>query len=167
MMTQPPSDFTARGRRLTGRQVLAAMVAFFLVVVAVNGVMITLALRSSPGLVSATPYRDGLEWNRRLEDAARQAELGWAAGLDLVSGRRLVARIDDGRGLPLAGLAVTIRLKRPSDARLDRDLAVTADRPGRYVAALGGVAPGRWDAELEATAPNGGRIRLIQPINIR
>ena len=67
MSDLPSSD----GFRIRGWHVLAAMCAFFGVIIAVNAVFMTAALRTFPGEVSITPYEDGLAFNRQLAQQAR------------------------------------------------------------------------------------------------
>ncbi|MBX6322027.1 MAG: FixH family protein, partial [Rhodospirillaceae bacterium] len=52
-------------------------VAAFLVLIAVNGILVVRAVESWPGVESANAYEEGLAYNRTLEEARRQKALGW------------------------------------------------------------------------------------------
>lgn len=82
--------------------------AGFLLVVAVNGVMIWLAASTWTGLVTERAYDRGLEYNRNLEAAARMAQLGWQTRLTVATladgARELRLEARDRTGEPLAGL---------------------------------------------------------------
>ena len=62
------------------------------------------------------------------------------------------ARIDvtarDAAGLPLRGLDASALLERPTDRRLDRDVAVAEDAPGRFHGSVD-VERGQWDLVIE------------------
>src|SRR5688572_2876208 len=68
---------------LRGGHVLAAFLAFFGVIFAVNGVFLYMALSTHTGLVAQEPYRKGLHYNDRIAAAERQQALGWTSDLRL------------------------------------------------------------------------------------
>jgi nitrogen fixation protein FixH len=141
------------GFRIRGWHVLAAMCVFFGVIIAVNAVFITAALRTYPGEVSITPYEDGLAFNRQLAQQARQAELGWRAAAR-AEAASVVVEIADAQGRPVEGLSVQGRLQRPATEAGALDLVLTEDVPGRYRAALEAVV-GAWDLTIEANGAGG------------
>ena len=147
MSDLPSSD----GFRIRGWHVLAAMCAFFGVIIAVNAVFMTAALRTFPGEVSITPYEDGLAFNRQLAQQARQAELGWRAAAR-AEASAVVVEIADAQGQPVEGLSVQGRLQRPATEAGAQNLILTEDTPGRYQATLSGVV-GAWDLTIQAKGP--------------
>ena len=56
----------------------------------------------------------------------------------------------DANSAPLPGLAVTVRLIRPTDQRGDRLATLNERETGRYVGEAADVAEGLWDVEIEA-----------------
>lgn len=82
---------------LSGRSVLFALLGFFAVVVAVNGVFIVYALRTHPGLSDANAYQAGLAYNRVLADVEAQRQLGWHVALDdeTAAAGRFALRLSD------------------------------------------------------------------------
>ncbi len=141
------------GFRITGWHVLAGMVAFFGVIIAVNAVFLTLALRSYPGEVSVTPYEDGLAYNSRLAQQARQARLGWRAAARAEPGAVLV-EIADRVGRPVDGVTLRGRLQRPATQAGRIDIAFSEVAPGRYRAEAAADA-GAWDLWVQATDDQG------------
>lgn len=136
---------------LKGGHVLAAFLAFFGVIFAVNGVFLYTALSTHTGLVAQEPYRKGLHYNDRIAAAERQDALGWTPDLRLTpeSGALTLALTDAG-GLPVSGLEISGVIGRPSTARHDTKLALFETAPGRYAAAVGAREPGDWLITLEA-----------------
>jgi len=144
---------------LTGRHVLIAVLAFFGLVIAVNGVFIVLALQSWSGLSTDDAYRRGLTYNETLRQAEAQRALGWQARIDLAplaDGRaRLSVVFTDRADAPVDGLVVTGQLRRPSREDADRAVALTSQGPGHYSADVGLPLRGQWDLLLRADSPDG------------
>ncbi|WP_193771489.1 FixH family protein, partial [Candidatus Magnetaquicoccus inordinatus] len=85
---------------------LTAIVLFFLVVFAVNALMIRLSLQSWTGEVTDEPYRKGLAFNQTLSAQQAQDALGWQVKLEhapLLVGKqeRLQVVIRNAQGQPL------------------------------------------------------------------
>jgi nitrogen fixation protein FixH len=151
------------GARLTGRQVLLAVLGFFAVVLVANGVFVYLAVDSWPGLDTENAYRRGLAYNRELEAASAQAALGWRVSLEVRdAGARSVlveVRIRDAAGAGVDGLDVSARLRRPTHEGLDTELALAGTGGGGYSdrAAVNGA--GNWD--LRVVAREAGEVRYV------
>src|SRR5215470_7666303 len=64
-------------RPLGGRTVLVALLAFFGIVIGVNGVMIALAVSTMPGLENEKPYQAGVAYNAEIGAARAQAGRHW------------------------------------------------------------------------------------------
>ena len=56
-------------------------VLFFVVVAAVNAVMVTLAVRTHTGTVTDHPYEKGLAYNQVVDAANAQDKLGWKSDI--------------------------------------------------------------------------------------
>jgi nitrogen fixation protein FixH len=139
-----PARFTIKGW-----YVLAGMIAFFAVIISVNVVFITLALRSFPGEETRRSYVQGLAYNDVIAEREAQAALGWTASANLTQTQVLV-RITDSGGAPVSALALVGVLQHPADMDLDRALAFEELRPGVYAADAQGVAEGQWRLTAEA-----------------
>jgi len=127
---------------------------FFLVVVAVNGVMIWVGTMSWTGLVTNSPYDKGLEYNRNLAAADRQAALNWKADVAAKLTQGFDGEIDvafsDATGAPIPGLEVEAQFERPTIDAHDFAVVLTPKSPGEYAAAFTVPMSGLWDIHLRA-----------------
>jgi nitrogen fixation protein FixH len=157
----------AGGRRVTGRTVLAWIVGFFLVIFAANAVLVTLALRSFPGLEVSSSYRAGQEFNDEIAAAAAQAARGWNVSIHAgLSGdtATVVARFSDKAGAPERMLSVTALLGHPTSTRHDQRFVFAETEPGVYTGKAEGVAAGRWNLSLEASVDGERQFLSRNPI---
>ncbi|MCK6450355.1 MAG: FixH family protein [Alphaproteobacteria bacterium] len=124
----------------------------FLVVFAVNAVMVTIALGSFSGLVTDRAYDRGRAYNRTLEARAAQEALGWQVRLGVVPAEpgivRLTVEAADRGGAPLSGATVTATLVRPIEPGHDRAVDLTERGAGRYGATLPVDLAGQWEARI-------------------
>jgi nitrogen fixation protein FixH len=144
------------GFRITGWHVLALIIGFFAVVIGVDATFTVLAVKTFPGEVSATPYEDGLLYNRKLAQLAAQEKLGWRAAA-AAEPDGVILEMRDARGAPLGGLAVSGKLERPATEVGRKALAFREVGPGRYAAAAGALS-GTWDLTVEASDRAGRRF---------
>jgi nitrogen fixation protein FixH len=142
---------------LNGWHVLAGLVGFFGAVIAIDTGMAVQAYRTFPGEVSATPFEDGVTFNRTLAERAQERALGWrakvqatvlGAGDQFRSGRvQLRVLINDAAGQPVRGLKLDGRLERPATEAGKLERRFTETRPGVYEATAPDT-PGAWDLTL-------------------
>ena len=138
-----------RRRELKGWHVLAAMLAFFGTIVAVDSVLIYKAVSTFGGIESANAYRDGLAYNARLAVDAKQAKLGWTEKLEVAgSPQRLSVTLVGADGAGISRRHVVADVGRPATNRFDRTLDLVEVAPGRYEAAFGDAEPGTWTVAL-------------------
>jgi nitrogen fixation protein FixH len=130
-------------------------VGFMAVVVAVNGAMIWLAFTTWTGLAADQPYDRGLRYNRNLDAAGRQAELGWRATLTVEAGAVQLTLTDAG-GLPVTGADVLVRFERPTSEGLDFEVPLRPIASGVYHGGLGQPPAGAWN--LHAAIRRGGDL---------
>jgi nitrogen fixation protein FixH len=149
---------------LNGRHVLIAVLTFFGVVIAVNGIFIALSLWSWSGLSTDDAYQRGLAYNETLAEAEAQRALDWRAQAVLTpavnGGARLTVAFTDRAGAPVEGLTVSGDLRRPVRDDLDRTVALVRDGPGRYAADMEQLMSGQWDVRLRAASPSGATFVL-------
>ena len=141
----------ARPRELTGRMVLIWLIVFFGIVAAVNAIMMTAAISTLSGLDSDSPYEAGLAFDREIAASRAQQALHWQvdAKVETQDGRtRIGITVRGPDGAPLPGLGATASLAHPTDRRLDRELAVTQDRPGHFAGETEATL-GQWDVVIE------------------
>lgn len=134
--------------RFTGWHMTAILVAFFGVVIAVNVGMARLASHTFSGVVVENSYDASQQFDRWLDEAAREQALGWHAQ---------VARQADGR------VVVTLKGSGLARAMLTGEgwhpLGQLADRPLTFHRIAGGdflsdqaLPDGRWRLRLKVEA---------------
>jgi nitrogen fixation protein FixH len=151
--TEPCTRVRREPKPITGRFVLFTCTAFFGVIFAVNATMMTLAIRTMPGLDVKNGYVASQAMNGEIEAMRRQDERGWSAEVEvrLVNGLapvhvRLTAR--DGR--PVSGLDVRARLAHPALTRADHSADLREVQPGVYAAEIADASAGAWTLVVEA-----------------
>ena len=130
-------------RPITGRHVLIAMIVFFGVIFAVNGVFLYVSLETHPGVTTEDAYRKGLNYNRELDERDRQNALGWVVAVSHDGGIATVRLTGAGGGM-LTGMTVALEAHRPASDAEDRVLAVEETAPGVFRATGPALSQGRW-----------------------
>ena len=120
-------------------------VMFFAVVAVVNGVMITLALRTHSGVVTDHPYEKGIAYNQVVEAVKTQDSLGWKAEIGYASGA-LKFTLRDKNNQPLAPEKATATITRPTQSGMD----FTAELKGAETPVTF-PAQGLWEVRVDAT----------------
>jgi nitrogen fixation protein FixH len=157
------SKSIAAPRPLTGRMVLVMLIAFFGVVFGVNLTLAKLAIDTLPGTEVDSAYSASLAYEGEIAAARKQNERGWKIEAHVERATDGVANIlvnaRDSQGSPLAGLAFSSRLERPTDRRGDREANLVEAESAVYRGKVADVAPGQWDLVLEGDA-SGRRVFL-------
>jgi nitrogen fixation protein FixH len=139
------------GFALSGRHVLIVFIGFFLIVFAVNGLMVYQAESTFGGLDTDDAYRKGLAYNDRIAAAATQSRLGWHDRTDYVAEvRRLRVTLSDATGAGISGLKVSAVIERPATDVFDRQLSLSQTGPDTYEADVSQLEPGAWTVDLQA-----------------
>ncbi|MER9344697.1 FixH family protein [Mesorhizobium sp. M0601] len=141
---------TRKSREFTGRHMLAIILAFFGVVIAVNLTMATLANTSWTGLVVENTYVASQQFNKKAEEGRAQAALGWTGKLTISWGEVRYSLTDAaGKSVPLHGVKVLFR----HPAYEKEDEAVTlALASGQEYAVQHMPRDGVWIVEIDADA---------------
>lgn len=127
---------------LKDRMIPWYFVMFFAVVALVDGVMVTLAVRTNSGLVTDHAYERGLAYNEVVDAKARQDALGWN---DSVSwdGKILHVVVTDGKGAVIVPDKITAYFSRPTRSGMDFETDIMpAGSPVAF------PASGIWDARI-------------------
>lgn len=139
---------------LKQRWIPMVFVLSFLVVVAVNAILIVTATGSFSGLVVAHPYKKGAEYTQLRQELAKQQALHWAYQMwterQADGSLSLVTQWTDGDRLGLVGLAITAEISRPVENLPPIRLALEELGGGRYAAIVALPRAGQWDVRLEA-----------------
>jgi nitrogen fixation protein FixH len=144
-----------------GRWIPYVFVGLMLLVVVVNGGLVVAALTTFAGTTTGRAYDRGRAYNQVIEEAARQAALGWTARVAL-AGDRLSVSVTDREGLPVPGHLEGVLL-RPLEGTT-RPLALASTAPGQWAAEPGALAPGQWEARLTLTGANGAHLDIRQRV---
>lgn len=148
MTQRPDTDYRPGGSEWTGRKMLITMLAFFGVVIAVNGVMAFVAVRDFRGTLVDSGYVASQDFNTDRAMLEAQAARGWQLEASEAGGAPLIA-VSRADGSPIAGLSITARAMRTTDQHRDRMLTLAEAGPGLYAAAER-LAPGQWRIALSA-----------------
>jgi nitrogen fixation protein FixH len=156
------------GFRVKGWHVLAGVLGFFAITIAVNATFITFAVGTFSGLVVDEPYVRGLDYNDTLAARAEQDGRGWTATVAHArvpdGAVRIIVEIDDAAGESVAGLLMTATIGRAATASEDRELAF-ADAGGSYITFVEDLPDGEWELTVRTQfrdgAPFEARKRII------
>jgi len=139
--------------KLTGRTVFVAILTFFGIVFAANGIMAYFAVESFSGVQTEKPYENGLAFNRDIERARVQDAKGWRVNEAITrkdSGDVvLTIRITDPAQKPVSGLTIITLLKSPANSHKDCPIAITEQDAGVYSGATQ-CGAGQWDIDMRA-----------------
>jgi nitrogen fixation protein FixH len=123
----------------------------FLLVVAVNAIMITFAVNSFTGLTTTEPYTKGLRFNDQIREAETYERLGWqiAARFRPTSARLGAVEImlTDRGGAAITDAEVNAEFSRPVEKGHDFTLTLRAAGGGRYVGNAEFPLAGVWDVK--------------------
>jgi nitrogen fixation protein FixH len=154
-MTMTESDIGRhRGgapRQWTGRTILLTLLGFFGLIFVANGALVYEALSTLTGVDTASAYQAGRQYEQEVALAKAQDARHWrvdAKVLPAADGARLDIVARDAAGQPLSGLEASAQFERPTDRRLDRDVALTDDGAGRFHGSAA-LAAGQWDLVIE------------------
>ena len=135
--------------RFTGRHMLAIMLAFFGVVIAVNVMMARAAIGTFGGEVVDNSYVASQRYDDWLKAAAAQKALGWHAVPSVDAQGVLHVKATDASGEPLGGRVIVI-LRHPLGAMPDRRIELQA--VGADQVATQPLPSGRWLLHIEVRA---------------
>lgn len=135
-----------RAFRFTGWHMAMILVAFFGVVIVVNVYMATLASRSFSGVVVDNSYVASQQYNKWLDEAAREKAVGWQVGaVRQGDGRVVVSLIGDARpDHPVLGGEAW----HPLGQEADRTVSFRPAGEGRWIS-IDPLPEGRWRLRLK------------------
>lgn len=134
-------------RKLTGWHVLAMMVAFFGVIIAVNITMARIAIGSFGGVVVENSYIATQEFNGWLEQAEAQEALGWEITPVFGADRRVSLSV---AGTP-ATLEITGWARHPLGVADEREVIFVKQEDGSF-RSTEALPEGRWVLRISAAA---------------
>ncbi|MER9191064.1 FixH family protein [Mesorhizobium australicum] len=155
---------TRKSREFTGRHMLAIILAFFGVVIAVNLTMATLANTSWTGLVVENTYVASQQFNRKAEEGRAQAALGWTGKLTIAGGEVRYS-LTDAAGKPVSLRGVKVLFRHPAYEKEDESIKL-ALASGQEFAAQHMPRDGVWIVEIDADAGLARSYRDVRRIMI-
>lgn len=164
MSREKRSDYMPGGRPFTGRHFLFVMLAFFGVIIGVNGLMAFLAVENFRGVEVDSGFVASQDFNADVAMLQAQEARGWRIEASAPGGSPMLA-FTDSEAAPIAGLTVRVLAERPTDQRADRSLSLIETAPGLYVA-NDRLPPGDWKLRIVAEGV-GPRFAVTEPIRIQ
>jgi nitrogen fixation protein FixH len=150
------SRLSSSPKPLTGRKVLAMLVAFFGIVIVVNMTMMKLAILTLPGTEVDSAYSASLAYEKEIVAARDQNARNWTVDAHVQrSGQgsaTLQVEARDRNGRPMSGLKFRGRFERPTDRRADLPVVLAEVGIGIYRGSAPEIAPGQWDLVLEGVS---------------
>ncbi len=134
-------------KQIKGGHVLAMLLAFFGVIIAVNLVMAYFANSTWSGLVVSNGYVASQNFNKHLAAAKAQDALGWDVAFTFGKDNVRVTFTDE-TGAKIDTLDVTGKLQRTVTDKEDQQLTFGWMGSGVY-SAPARLAPGLWEVEID------------------
>lgn len=151
--------------QFTGRHMLAIMLTFFGVIIAVNVTMAVMANTSWSGFVVKNSYIASQEFNGKAEEGRRQAALGWRSELTVADGMLRYALVDDdGRAVAVAG--GTAAFRRPVSDTQDETVELVARGAG-VLEGPAAAGDGAWIVEMLVDAGLDAPYREVRRLHLR
>ena len=150
MKLSVPTIRFAPAKELTGRRVLAMLIAFFGVIMLVNFFMMKAAISTFGGVDTKSSYEAGRLFEGEVAKAAAQNARDWQVDARLAaSGGEQVLTVDlsDAKDAPVTGVDVEATLAHPVDERKDVTVALTETDAGVY-RGQAIVPAGVWELNL-------------------
>jgi len=104
--------------RREGKKFALYLLLAFLVVLAVNAVMVTVAIKSFTGLTTDHPYEKGIAYNKVVAAEEAQEKLGWQGNIAYENGVVSFTLKDKGEKA-IKPEKTTVEITRPTQAGMD------------------------------------------------
>ncbi len=125
-----------------------ALIAFFTVLITVIASFVIWSLRQDMELVGADYYDQEMRFQQRIDSIRRAQVFGGQITIVHEAGRITVTLPTAHAAKHPAGI---LRLYRPSDAKLDREMKLAVDATGTQQLAVPGLRSGLWKARVSWT----------------
>ena len=132
-------------------------VLFFVVLALVDGVFVTIALRTHSGVVTEHAYQKGLAYNHVIDAAEQQQALGWSGDIYLEQSSaqsQLFFVLKNQDDTPLEHAVVHAKMVRVTQQGYDVEYVLNELQPGSYSTTIQFPLPGLWEIRIVATWKN-------------
>ncbi|MQP67586.1 hypothetical protein GE253_19860 [Niveispirillum sp. SYP-B3756] len=142
-----------------------AFVGFFLLLFSVQGVFVSIAVKTFPGLVTDQPYATGIGYNEVLKEQAAEAALGWQVQTRFeptgpLAGR-LTLQVTDANGEPVEAHIVA-QAERMTKFPQIVELATETTSRGEAVLPVKLPLAGRWFVRLTVNRGSDHVARIVE-----
>lgn len=141
------SGTSRRTGEFTGWHMLAIMVVFFGIIIAVNLTMAVMARRSWTGTVVENTYVASQQFNARAAAGRAQDALGWQPDLDVAAGI-VTFHLRDATGAPVEADLARAYFRHPAYDSADREALLARQPDGTFMAAVD-LPDGQWIIEID------------------
>ena len=127
-------------------------VMFFAVIAVIDGVMVTIAVETQPGVVTEHAYEHGLEYDKTIAAEKAQEALGWHSAVALKGDKNapvLAFSLRDKDNAGLEGAHARAHIIRPVQDGYDFDLALVENGSGVYSAPVSFPLSGQWHIRVD------------------
>jgi len=148
------------GFRFTGRHMAAILIIFFGVVIVVNVYMARLASSTFSGVVVENSYVASQNYNKWLDEAAKEKALGWSVKGTRLPDGRVSVRIIGSAAVPLpANAKLSGEAWHPLGQYADRTMTFRQAPDGAWVS-FDPLPAGRWSLRLrlDGDGPDGHHV---------
>lgn len=161
---------TREPRKITGKTVILAMIAFYGVIISVNSLFIFFAIDTWPGLTTEDSYKKGLAYNQTIDAAAKQSAMGWNSIVTVDAAtntdKTIIIRMTEDADTPIGKLVVTAKMERAVGDHKTQIITLSETAPGEYSGTFKEPAEGRWIAEINAVGSNNASFRMKHQVMI-
>jgi len=149
-------------------------VAFFVVVITVNGIMMFFAFDSWTGLETKDHYVKGLAYDDNVAGAKAQKALGWDVTLDVstlkAEGQKrtvaYAATFLDHNQKPVESLRAHAFFVRPTSEGVDVDQSADVMSPGVVGGKIDLALPGQWNVRIHVES-KGRKYQLVERVVVK
>ena len=130
-----------------------AIITFFVVIAAVNGLLVYLAISSDRGRIEENSYQLGLKYQKVIDAEQRARESHWKSEFQFRtpadgSHTDAVLIVSDEDGNRVEGRTFTISAKFASGPQAPISGTLRESNPGEYSASFPALSPGMWLTEI-------------------
>ncbi len=159
----------AKQKKVSGRMVLFALVAFFAVIAAVNVFMATVAIRTFGGVEAENAYRAGLDFAKEL--AAARSQQTRNLQVEIASSRleggvtRFRLGLTDPARLAGPDARAVVELRHPANKRHDQTVVLGRQADGVFTGDVR-IEPGQWNVWISIDRDGERLFRSVNRITI-
>lgn len=127
-------------------------VAFFVVLAIIDGIMVTIAIRTQTGTVTKHPYEQGLNYNQIINASEKQNTLGWNGDINFHSTSNKTGNLKfilkDKSGTIFEPENVSATITRPTQSGMDFEIKLIHDESGIFLSDINFPLTGLWEIRI-------------------